>query len=138
MSIVLKNPTVTLDGTNHDISSFLSSVTINPTRSDHDDTTFGADGKRHKAGMMDGSVAMEFVDSFTDDGIDEILWSIFEAGDNVEMRVRPTADAISTSNPEYRFDVCPTAYAIGGGVDTLAGKSLTWPISGGVQRVVST
>lgn len=137
MSIVLQDPTVTINGTSDDISADLRSVTINPTRTDHDDTTFGAEGKSHRAGFMDGSVALEFVDDFASGEIDSILWTIFAAGGNVEMRVRADSGAISAANPEWRFQVCPTQYSAGGGVDTLAAKSITWPISGGITRVTS-
>lgn len=137
MSIVLTDAKVTINGTSDDISADLKSVAINPTRSDHDDTGFGADGKSHRAGMMDGSVALEFIDSFATGEIDSIIWAIFAAGANVEIRIRQTDAAIGPSNPEWRFDVCPTQYGAGGAVDTLAGKSLTWPISGGITRVTS-
>lgn len=137
MSIVLTDAHVTINGTSDDISEYLKTVTIDASRTDHDDTRMGSGGKIHKTGMVDGSLTLELADDIASGGLDSIIWAIFAAGDNVEVRVRQTSASASSSNPEYRFEVAPTGYSIGGGVDTLAAKSLTWPISGGVERVTS-
>lgn len=136
-AMVFTDAQVTVNGSTDDISEFVKTVTIEGSRSEHDDTTMGAAGKTRRVGMQDGSVSLEFVDDFAAGELDSILWAIFAAGANVEMRVRATSDSISTSNPEWRFDVAPTGYSVGGAVDELAQKSISWPISGGLERVVS-
>lgn len=137
MSLVFTDAQVTVNGTTDDISEYVSSVTIEGTRTEHKDTTMGAGAHTRTVGLKDGSVSLEFVDDYDAAKLDAIIWAIFDAGANVEMRVRVTSDAISTSNPEYRFQVAPTSYGMGGKVDELATKSLSWPISGNLARVTA-
>lgn len=134
-TIVLVDAFVSLNAS--DISEFVKSVTIDASRTDHDDTRMGGDGKAHRAGMVDGSLTLELADDFAATELDSVLWGIFETGDNVAAVVRQDSGAKGSDNPEWTFDVCPTGYSIGGQVDSLAGKSITWPISGGVTRATS-
>lgn len=137
MSMVFTDAHVTINGTTDDISEFVKSVTIEGSRSEHDNTTMGAGGKTRVVGMTDGSVSLELVDNFESGEIDDILWSIFEAGENVEMRVRASSASVGSDNPEFRFKVAPTGYTFGGSVDELAQKSISWPISGPITRATS-
>lgn len=135
--MIFTDAQVTVNGTTDDISEYVSSVTLEGTRSEHDNTTMGAGAKTREVGLTDGSVSLEFVDDYDAAKLDAIIWGIFSAGANVEVRVRVTSAAISASNPEYRFQVAPTSYGMGGKVDELATKSLSWPVSGVVARVVT-
>lgn len=138
MPLVLTDAKVTInDGTVKDISQYVKSVTLDISASEHQTTTMGAGAHTRVAGLKDGSVAIDFVDDFATGNIDSILWSVFNAGSNVAMTVRTSSAAISASNPEFRFNVCPTAYSLGGEVDSLAEKSVTYPISGPVVRATS-
>lgn len=138
MAIVLKNAYVGItDGTLKDISAYCSSVSIDVSKDDIEDTTFGAGAKTRTAGLSDGSVTIELFDKFGSADIDAITWSVFNAGTNVDMKVRMDSGAVSATNPEYRFTVCPTSYTVGGAVGEAASKSLTYPISGPVVRATS-
>lgn len=136
--MIITDPKVTLSGTSDDITEFVKTASFEVSRTDLDDTRSGSGGKVHRGGLVDGSLTLELADDFDATKLDAILWAIFNAGANVEARVRMTSAAISTNNPEWRMQVCPTGYSAGGAVDTLAAKSISWPISGGISRVTST
>lgn len=137
-AFVLRDCKVSINGTTNDISQFVKSVTIDASRSEHDNTTMGATGKTRHTGLTDGSVSIDLVDDFASSAIDSLLWSFFNTGSNIEMRVRVTSAAISATNPEYRFDIAPTSYGFGGAIDTQAEKSVSFPISGAITRATST
>lgn len=88
-------------------------------------------------GLKAGTLSFEVLDDFAASSIDSILWTAFNTGTNVACAVRPVNAAIATTNPEYQFSAHPGQYQMGGALNTMAMKSLTWKISGAVVRDVT-
>lgn len=98
---------------------------------------FGDSWEEVTSGLAAGTVNFEVLDDFAVASIDSTLWAAFLAGTNVACEVRPDAGARSTSNPGYTFNVHPSEWQMGGQLNTMAKKSLTWKISGAITRNTS-
>lgn len=119
-----------------DYSNRIKSATLTVEADQLDSTTFGSAGwKEVEAGLKGASLALEFVDNMTDDDVDEDLWALF--GTKVAFEVRPTSAAVGTGNPKYTGSCAIFNHSFGGSVGELAGKSLTFTVSGAVTRAVS-
>jgi len=103
-----------------------------------DSTAFGPGGWRtYIMGLKGGSVAIEFLDDFASGSVDATIWAAFAAGTAVAVAIRPVNTTISATNPEYQFNVLPNQWSLGGSIGELAGKTLTFPITGAITRDVS-
>lgn len=119
-----------------DYSNRIKSATLTVQADQLDSTTFGSGGwKEVEAGLKGASLALEFVDSMVDDDLDEDLWALFAT--KVTFEVRPTSAAVGTGNPKYTGSVAIFDHSLGGSVGDLAGKSLTFTVSGAVTRAVA-
>lgn len=119
-----------------DHTSKVKSLTLNVNADQLDTTTMGSSGwKEMIGGLKGGSITVTLLDDFADDGVDEDIFSII--GTVVSVTAKPTASAISTSNPEFQFSALVTDWSFGGGVGELAEKTFTWPITGAVVRDVT-
>ena len=85
-------------------------------------------------GVKAGSLSIEFVDDYAAGETDATLWAAF--GTIVPFKVRPDAGAASATNPQYTGSVLATQINSGGSHGELAMKSVTFPTSGAVTRVV--
>lgn len=123
-----------LNGT--DRSSYVKSAVLTVDAEALDSTTMGDDGwKAVTGGMKGGQLAITFVDSATDNEIDEILWGIWAT--TVTFEVRATDASVSDNNAKYTGNVFIAQHSIGGAVGELATKQLTFPTSGTVTRAVA-
>ena len=137
--IVLTNAYVVFEGTN-DFSDLISSITLSTT---HDilDVTPVKDGTIYKeviAGVGTNTVAFEFYQDFADNSLEEFfngVGALSRVGTKVSCAVRPKNDAISASNPEYRFEALVSEWSpINAAVGQLSTISVTWPISGAITK----
>lgn len=103
-----------------------------------DATAFGDGWTVQHGGLRSGTLTIQVLDDFADDNIDEILWTAYNTSSGiVAFEVRPLNEAVSASNPSYTGNVLVQQYTIGGDLNTMAAKSLTFPISGAVTRSTS-
>lgn len=102
-----------------------------------DSTAFGDSWRENTGGLKAGTFAMTLHDDFAAGSVDATIWAAFDANVAVAVATKPVNTTISTSNPEYQFNVLPNQYQMGGQVGTLAGKQLTFPITGAVVRDVT-
>jgi hypothetical protein len=132
MALVLTDAHVELDG--DDLSEFVKSVTLNIEVADQEATTMASGGTVERVpGLKDGSVEIEFVQSYASGELDGLLWSML--GTLVPFKVRPTSAAVGPSNPEYRGTVLANSYSpVDGSVGDLASTSVTFPGSGPITR----
>lgn len=120
-----------------DYSDHLKSAVLTLDRAQLDTTDFDSAGWTEAIpGLRSGTLALTFIDDIADNDVDEELYALWTADTSTAVALRATDGGITTSNPEYQFSVLVTAFAIGGGVGELAGKTLTWPITGAVVRDV--
>jgi hypothetical protein len=104
-----------------------------------DSTAMGDTWIENTLGLKSGTLTLELLDDFTDNAIDELVWTWFNAGTAVAWVTRMEADSIvSVSNPQYSGSLVPNAFNVGGAVGELAMKSLAFPLTGSVTRTTST
>ena len=119
-----------------DITAYTKSVTLTLDAAQLDTTDFASGGWTEAiGGLKSGTLSIEFMDDLADDALDEDLWDIF--GTVVAFTTKGTSASIGTSNPEYQGNVLITSWSLGGSVGDLAGKSLSFPVSGAVTRDVT-
>lgn len=116
------------------LSDHAKAGTINAEGDQLDATTFGSNWRAFIMGLKGGSVAIEFLDDFAAGSVDATTWAAFSAGLAVPIAIRPTSGAIATGNPEFQFSVLPNQWSLGGSIGDLAGKTLTFPITGAITR----
>jgi predicted secreted protein len=130
----LTSVTTTLNSS--DVTSLLKSATLTVDAAQLDTTDFASGGWVEMiGGLKSGSLSLEFMDDLADDGLDEDLWTIF--GTVVAFTVKGTSASVDADNPQYSGNVLITSMSLGGSVGDLAGKSLTFPLSGAISRAVS-
>lgn len=100
-----------------------------------DSTAFGDNWREQTGGLKAGTLTLEFLDDFAASEVDATLWPLL--GTVVTFTIRPTADAVSATNPNYSGSVLIAQHAVGGELGTMATKSLTFPTSGTVSRATS-
>lgn len=117
-----------------DLSDHGKAGTISAEGEQLDSTTFGDSWREYLMGLKGGSVAIQFLDDFAAGSVDATIWAAFNTGTAVAVAMRPVNAAISTTNPEYQFNVLPNQWNLGGSLGELAGKQLTFPITGAITR----
>lgn len=86
-------------------------------------------------GLKSGSLQVEFNDDFVPAQVDALLWPLF--GTNVAFEVRIDAGVVGTSNPKYTGLIGISQHQVGGSLNEVARKSLTFPTSGAVVRATA-
>lgn len=120
-----------------DLSDFVTSVELPVEFEALEDTAMGDTARSRIAGLEDGTISLTFNQDFVS-GPDATIWPLM--GTVVTIKVRPTAAAISATNPEYSGDYLinqwsPFANAVG----ELAQVEVEWPLSDptGVARATA-
>jgi hypothetical protein len=130
--VVLTNPRVTLDGIL--LSDHITSLTIFTNYDLVEVTQIGDIAKKMVAGLEDNSVSFEFQQDFAPSEVEDVIWP--NRGLRIPCRIRPTSDAISAVNPEYRFEVLVSQWSpLSGGVGDLATTQVQWPIFGEINKI---
>lgn len=132
----LKNPHVTLNGT--DISSLVQGVTLNIGREQLDDTVGGIDTRTSALGLVAWSGEIVLKQDFTDNGLDEDLWDIHNAGAAVAIAIRPTTDAVGVTNPSYSGNVVIGDYQpLSGAVGSFQAPTIPFMAAGALSRATA-
>ena len=125
--IVLTNVAVTFGTT--DISSYVTSVTLNTTYEVVETTAFGNTARTRVAGLADNSITLEFNQDYASSALEATIYPTL--GTAVSMTVRPVAG----QSPAYTFSALVSEWTpLNGAVGELATASVTWPISGTVTK----
>ena len=125
--IVLTNVAVTFGTT--DISSYVTSITLNTTYEVVETTAFGNTARTRVAGLADNSVTLEFNQDYATSALEATVYPTL--GTAVSMTVRPVAG----QSPAYTFSALVSEWTpLNGAVGELATASVTWPISGTVTK----
>jgi hypothetical protein len=132
--VVLTNPRVTLDGVN--LSDHITSLSINTNYDLVEVTQIGDIAKKMVAGLEENTVTFEFQQDFDialNGGVDAVIYP--NRGLKIACTVRPRDAAISTTNPEYQFEVIVSQWSpLSGGVGELATTQVQWPIFGEITK----
>lgn len=118
-----------------DLSDHVESVSLPLTIEEIDDTCMGDDSRVFLPGLKNGSLSITFKQDFAAAKVDATLWGVYNGGVVVAIKVRPTAAAISVTNPEYQFDVVLTTYPpLDGTVGEGATITVAFQLTGDVAR----
>jgi hypothetical protein len=120
-----------------DLSDHVRSGVVTANADQLDSTAMGDSWREYTGGLKGGTYAVEFLDDFASGSVDATTWGAFNTGTAVAVAVRPVNTTIATTNPEYQFNILPNQWSMGGQLGTMAGKTLTYPITGAITRDVT-
>jgi hypothetical protein len=128
MAVYLSNGvSVTVDSV--DLSSLVSSVTINRAFDELDVTVMGDGGARAVKGLERSSVSIDF---FNDSATNKTLQKLNSTwGQSVTVVIKQTSAAVSAENPSYTMScLINNLTPVNGDVASLSVQSVTWNVNG--------
>ena len=132
--LVLTNASVVFGST--DLSSYISSITLNSTFDIVETTAFGNTAKTRVAGLADNSVTFEFHQDYATSAVEQTIYPLL--GTAVSVVAKPVAGTTTAVNPQYAFSAVVSEWTpLNGSVGELATASVTWPISGAITKATS-
>lgn len=97
--LVLRDCVITVNGI--DFSDHISSVEVSLKKASIDTTNFSGGGKEQKAGLKDDEFTLSFQQDFDPAEVDATLYPLYNNETEFVVAVKPTAGAVSASNPLY-------------------------------------
>ena len=133
--IVLTDVQVLIN-TSTDISSYVSSITLNSTVNEVQTTAMGNTAITRVGGLVDSSVTLEFFQDFATSALESVIYPL--VGTVTAMKIKPTSSANSAVNPQYSFSALVSEWSpLSGAVGELSTASATWPISGVITKTTA-
>lgn len=134
MAVVLNDVKVVIAST--DLANKARSATINGDAEVLDTTGFGDSSRTYAIGFKNWSVTVEFYDDFTDNDMNELLFSWWGTSQTIEITKADTT--VSATNPKYSGTVIfATTPLFNAAVGVVSGGTLTLQGSGTLTRAVS-
>ena len=132
--LVLTNPQITIAGV--DLSNSISSVTLDTKYDIVETTAFGDTAKKRVAGLADNSISLEFFQDFAASNVEATIYPIL--GTATTVVVKPVSTTTGSTNPSYTVSAVVSEWQpLKGGIGQLATASVTWPVSGAIQKATS-
>jgi len=132
--LVLTNPQITIAGT--DLSSSISSVTLDTKYDIVETTAFGDTAKKRVAGLADNSISIEFFQDFAASQVEATIYPLL--GTATTVVVKPVSTTTGSTNPSYTVSAVVSEWQpLKGGIGQLATASVTWPVSGAITKATS-
>ena len=114
-----------------DLSSLVSSVTINRSFEELSVTAMGDSGQRYVKGLEASSITIDFFNDAESAKTLQTLNSSSVWGNNVTVTAKQTSAATSATNPLYTMScLVNNTTPINGAVGDLSTQSVTWNVSG--------
>ncbi len=136
MSVYLSNGVV-LTVNAVDLSTLVSSVTINRSFEELDVSAMGDAGRRYVKGLEASSITIDF---FNDEATSKTLQTLNSSsvwGNNVTVTAKQSNAVTSATNPLYTMTcLVNNTTPINGAVGDISTQSVTWNVSG--QIVITT
>ncbi|UJW32389.1 hypothetical protein L3Q67_00965 [Saccharothrix sp. AJ9571] len=132
-TMALLNEFLSLNGT--DMSDHMKQATLALEATALDSTAMGDGWTEQTAGLKSGTLTFEALEDTAPGEIDAILWPLF--GTVATFVVRLDAGPVSASNPQYSGQVLIQQHSVGGSLNEMAMKNLSFPTSGAVARATS-
>jgi len=121
-----------------DLSTLVSSVTINRSFDELEVTAMGDSGHKFVKGLEASSITIDF---FNDDAASKTLQTLNSSsvfGNNVTVTAKQTSAATSAANPLYTMTcLVNNTTPINGAVGDLSTQSVTWNVSGTIAVATS-
>lgn len=134
---VLRDCDIVVNGVN--FSDHVSSVTVNMSKDEVETTNFSGTGRERVAGLKDDSFEINFQQDFAAGEVDATLYPLWNNETEFTVTVKPTAAAVSATNPSYSATCILLEYQpIAGDVGSLSETSVTFPAQRtGITRATS-
>ena len=114
-----------------DLSTLVSSVTINRSFEELSVTAMGDSGQRYVKGLEASNITIEFFNDAESAKTLQTLNSSSVWGNNVTVTVKQTSATVSATNPLYTMTcLINNTTPINGAVGDLSTQSVTWNVSG--------
>jgi hypothetical protein len=128
MAVYLSNG-VSVTVNSVDLSSLVSSVTINRAFDELDVTAMGDSGAKAVKGLERSSVSIDF---FNDEATSKTLQTLNSTwGTSTTVVIKQTSAAVSATNPSYTMScLVNNITPINGAVGDLSTQSVTWNVNG--------
>lgn len=137
MSVYLSNGVV-LTVNAVDLSSLVSSVTINRNFDELEITSMGDSGHRFVKGLEASSISIEFFNDSASSKTLQTLNSPSVWGSSVTVTVKQTSATTSAENPLYTMSCLINGTTpINGAVGDLSTQSVTWNVNGTIAITTS-
>lgn len=132
--LVLTNPLITIAGT--DLSDHITQITLDTKYDIVETTSFGSSAKTRVAGLADNSVTIDFLQDFGSSSVESVIFPLL--GTSTSIVIKPVSTTTSTTNPSYTVTALISEWQpLKGGIGQLATATVTWPVSGPIQKVTS-
>jgi len=132
--LVLTNPSISIAGT--DLSSSITSVTLDTKYDIIETTTFGSQAKTRVAGLADNSISIEWLQDFAASSVEATIFPLL--GTAASIVIKPVASTVTTTNPSYTVSALVSEWQpLKGGIGTLATATIQWPVSGAITKATS-
>lgn len=96
---ILKNCVTTINGI--DFSDHVASVTVDLKKASVETTNFSGGGKEQMAGLKSDEFTVDLQQDFAAAEVDATLWPLYNNETEFVVTVKPTASAVSATNPLY-------------------------------------
>lgn len=146
--IVLTNANVTFQALNfavsppvpvgsvYDFSDHISSISLATSHVIQETTEVGQNYKRVIAGLGTNTVNFEFYQDFATNSVEDIIYDWIAA--RVLCRIKPLNAPISSTNPEYEFQVLISDWTpLNAGVGQISTINVNWPINGEIIKNIT-
>jgi len=118
------------------LSNAIAAVTLDISADEQETTSFGNTYRTRIAGLRDASLTLDFHQDFGAGAVDATLFPLI--GSAVTWSIKPTSGTVTATNPAYSGTAIVTQYQpFANSVGDLATLSVTWPVSGTVQRATA-
>lgn len=135
MAVYLQNG-VQLTVNSVDLSTYVSSITLNRNYDELEVTAMGDLGHKFVAGLESSSVTIEFFNDFATGKVAQTLDSL--VGQSTTVTIQPAAGVVSATNPKYTMNVLVNNITpINGAVGDLATQSITWNVNGAITKAIA-
>jgi hypothetical protein len=128
MAVYLSNG-VSVTVNSVDLSSLVSSATINRTFDELEITAMGDSGHKYVKGLEASSITLDF---FNDSASAKTLQTLNSTwGTSVTVVIKQTSAAVSAENPSYTMScLINNTTPVNGAVGDLSTQSVTWNVNG--------
>jgi len=124
-----------------DLSTYVSSVTINQEFVKLEVTAMGDTGHKYIAGLENSSISIDFNADFATSKVNQTINGSTAGnglvGATTTVTIKPGAGSTSATNPLYTATVLVTQWPQVYNVGELATVSVTWPVNGAVAKTIS-
>jgi len=119
-----------------DLSTYVSSATLNRNFDELEITAMGDSGHKFVAGLEASSVTIDFFNDWATAKVGQTLDGLI--GTTTTVTMKPAAGATSATNPLYTFTVLVNNITpINGAVGDLATQSVTWNVNGTIVKTTA-